>query len=112
MKSYKEILQRPIKKHENPARKSYAQNVQHKARSNIRVRQEKEAEFIHSQRKKKRRRKNPDQNTVTGKEDKLKLHAQPTSCTTNLIKEISQRLKSMYYHKHGCFQNYLIGTHP
>jgi hypothetical protein len=34
-----------------------------KAWSRIRVRQDKEAEFIHSQRKKKRRRKNPDQPT-------------------------------------------------
>ncbi len=37
-----------------------------------------EADFIHSQRKK-RRRKNPDHNTVAGNEGKLKLHAQPTT---------------------------------
>ena len=37
-----------------------------------------EAEFIHSRRKKKRR-KNSDPNTVAGNEDTLKLHAQPTT---------------------------------
>ncbi len=48
--------------HENPARKSHAQNVHHKAWSRIRVRPEKETGFIHRQRKE-WRRKNPDQNT-------------------------------------------------
>jgi hypothetical protein len=84
IKSHKEIPQRH-KKHENHVRKSHAKNEQHKAWSRIKVaRPEKETEFIHSQRKT-RRRKNPDQNTVTGKEGKLKLYAQPT--------------KSMKYHK-------------
>ncbi len=77
MNSHKEVSQRP-KKHENPVRKSHTKNVQHKAWSSITVKQEKEAEFIHRQRKK-RRRKNPYQNTVAGKEGKLKLHAQPTT---------------------------------
>ncbi len=80
MKSHKEISQPPKRKShkENPVRKCHAKIVQHKAWSRIRARQEKEAEFIHSQRKKKRR-KNPDQNTVAGKEGKLTLHAKPTT---------------------------------
>jgi hypothetical protein len=47
------------KKHENPVRKSHTKNVHHKW-SRIRVRPEKEADFVHRQ-PKKRRRKNPDQ---------------------------------------------------
>ncbi len=48
------------KKHENPVRKSHMRNVQLKAWSRIRVRQNKEADCMHS-RQKKKRRENPDQ---------------------------------------------------
>ncbi len=85
-------------KHDNHVRKSHTTNVQHKASSRIRVRQKKEAEFIHSQRKK-WRQKNPDHTTVTRNEDKLKLHAQPTTLAP------SQHIPHQHHpspFSHGC----------
>jgi hypothetical protein len=53
-------------------------STKHEVALGVGLGQKKEAEFIHSQSKKKRR-KNHDQKTVTGKESKLKLHAQPAT---------------------------------
>ena len=67
-------IMKSLKAHKarNLMRKPHTINVQHEAEK------AKEAEFIHSRRKKKRR-KNSHPNTVAGNEDSLKLHAQPTT---------------------------------
>jgi hypothetical protein len=70
MKSHMEISQRPEKSMKIPLG-NHTKNVQRKASNRIR-RPEEEAEFIHRQRKK-RRRKSPDQYTVAGQEGKLRL---------------------------------------
>ena len=68
-------------------------NVQHKACSRKRVKQDKdEADFFHSQ-SQKRRRKNPEQNAVAGKESKLKLmHNQLLSPLLNIFSTNPSRM--------------------